>query len=340
MNSRALRTRLAAAPLVASLLAAAPGPVARAQADDRAPALAEHRARIVLRPSAALPGSRYALGDVADVDAPDRALRERLSALPIGALPRQGYADTVTRAQLQARVRSELRLDDLQWSGANEVRVRGLGQRIDFGALADAAALELARALDSLALRFTLRPVGGAHAVAVPAGAYELAARPPANPVPSRRMSVLVDVRVDGAVYTTVPVWFAVSAVRGALVARAPLRAGEPLRPEDFVLDDVDVTRVASAPLPAHAALGELRARRALEPGTPLAAGNVEARPAVVRDERVAVLVERGPVTIETQGVATADARLGELVRVQNTDSRQTFAARVVGPGRVLVGAR
>ena len=148
MNSRALRPRHLAAPLIAALLAAAPLAAAPsvAQADERsstpiaasvapaAPAAPgnDRRARIVLKASAALPGSAYTLGDIADVESPDAALRERLSALPIGALPRQGYADTVTRARLQARVRGEPRLDDVQWSGA--ARCRGRSAREFIGA--------------------------------------------------------------------------------------------------------------------------------------------------------------------------------------------------------------
>ena len=53
-----------------------------------------------------------------------------------------------------------------------------------------------------------------------------------------------------------------------------------------------------------------------------------------------AVRVVQGAVTIETTGRALADARLGEVTRVRNTSTNESYAARVVGDGVVLVSAR
>ena len=156
----------------------------------------------------------------------------------------------------------------------------------------------------------------------------------------AQRMSALVDVSVGGEIYTTVPVWFAVRATRSALLARVPLRPGEALRAEDFQVQAVDVAMQSSAVLPGDAALGGMRLRRGLEPGAVLSAAQVEARPPVARDERVAVRVVRGTVTIETTAQALADARLGEMTRVRNMSTNESYSARVVGDGVVLVSAR
>jgi flagella basal body P-ring formation protein FlgA len=71
-----------------------------------------------------------------------------------------------------------------------------------------------------------------------------------------------------------------------------------------------------------------------------LAAAHVEARPSVTKSEQVAVRVVQGAVTIETVGTALADARVGELIKVKNTNTNESYTARVVAAGAVVVSAR
>lgn len=295
---------------------------------------------VSLRAAADLPGAHYTLGDIADIDSADAALRRRLAAIAIGAVPRLGYAESVSRAQVEALVRQEIAASGLAWRGAPEVRIRGRGQKVAAEALFDAAVRALHAALSGQYDAIELRPVNGYAGIGAPAGALQLEARVPAPQRLAGRMSALVDVSVDGEFYTTVPVWFAVRATRPALLARVPLRPGAALRAEDFQVATVDVAANAAAALGRNAALDGLRLRRGLEPGVALNAGHVEARPPVARDEKVAVRVVQGAVTIETTGRALADARLGEVTRVRNTSTNESYAARVVGDGVVLVSAR
>ncbi len=211
-----------------------------------ATAYADAPVRIDLHSSAALAGTHYTLGDVADVDAADAGLRQRLVALTIGAVPRQGYTETISRSQIEAFVRQQVRLADTEWNGASEVRIHGQGQHIAAEELADIAARTLGAALEAQSVAIDLQPVGHRDGFNVPAGILAVEARLPAQQALAKRMSVLVDVRVDGQIYTTIPIWFAVRATRQALVARVALRPGEPLRAQDFALQSIDVTGSAS----------------------------------------------------------------------------------------------
>src|SRR5256885_1209 len=82
-------------------------------------ALAAHAApvRIALRPTVALPGTTYALGDIADIESTDAALSKRLAGIQIGMLPRQAYTDSAARHQIEAIVRQQVMLADVEWSG-------------------------------------------------------------------------------------------------------------------------------------------------------------------------------------------------------------------------------
>jgi flagella basal body P-ring formation protein FlgA len=318
---RAIALTCACAPLALSAAAAADVP----------------DVRIALRANAAVAGVEAKLGDLADIGVDDPALAAELGAVVVAAVPRQGYTEVFTREQVASRVRQHVATERIEWSGAAQVRVRGLGQQIPLEQLSDAAVRALSHALAGQYATLSLKPLAKVSAITVPAGAVELQARMPAAQRLAPRMSALVEVRIDGQLYTTVPVWFAVRATQNALDAREALGPGTGLAQSAFDIVPVDVTKLAT--VPADAALAGLQLRRPLQPGQPLSANLVERRPAVARDARVAVRVVAGAVTIETTGVALSDARLGEAVQVRNPRSQEAFAARVVGEGVVQVGA-
>jgi flagella basal body P-ring formation protein FlgA len=293
-----------------------------------------------LRNAADLPGTRYTLGDIADIATTDAALKERLASISIGAVPRQGYADTISRAQVETLVRQQVSPATIEWRGAAVVKVRGRGQRLETDKLADVAAQALFVELNKEFEAITMQPLRGSQGMNVPAGMVRLTARVPLLQPVTRRMSALVDVSIDGEVYTTVPVWFAVHASRPALLARSSLRTGDALRGEDFQVEMVDVAATGAPALAADAAIAQMRLRRGIEPGTVLRAAHVEARPSVARDQEVVVQVVNGTVTIETRGRALSDARIGDLVKVRSTSTSEAYSARVISDGVVLVSAR
>src|SRR5262245_30428537 len=80
---------------------------------------------VTLRPSAEVPGTRYALGDIADIETADAQLKRRLVGVPVGVAPRQGYTETFSRADVEAVVRSQVAPEAVEWRGASSVRIRG-----------------------------------------------------------------------------------------------------------------------------------------------------------------------------------------------------------------------
>lgn len=184
------------------------------------------------------------------------------------------------------------------------------------------------------------RPVGPIDALAAPAGAIALQARVPEGTTLARRMVVNVDVVVDARHWRTLPVWFAVQAWRPVWVARAPLIPGQSAGAESFYAERREVTAFASPPLLADRPLDGLRLRSAMTAGAVLTAAQVEPRPAVARNQSVDVRVNAGPVELQTVGMALGDARIGELVRVLNPMSNESYAARVVANGLVVAGDR
>jgi flagella basal body P-ring formation protein FlgA len=300
------------------------------------------RASVKLFAQVELAGAGYTLGDVSAIDSADALLAYRLAQTRLGVTPRMGYSETVQRRRIVAVVeRSDPALRGaLSWSGAEAVTVRGRGQEIGAHVLIEAAKQALVDALAPVSASIEVQPAGQLSNLRAPGDSVRISARAPDKPVPSRRMCVWVDVRIDGNDYRSVPVWFRVKATRPAWVARVPLRAGEPLRAADFAAEPIDLTEFESAPVPTTERIEQLRLRHPLNAGRPLLAAHVEQRPAVARNQSVEVKLVSGSIQLETAGIALGDARVGEVVKVRNPANNQSFGATVVADGKVLIQAR
>jgi flagella basal body P-ring formation protein FlgA len=83
--------------------------------------------------------------------------------------------------------------------------------------------------------------------------------------------------------------------------------------------------------------MARMRTHHILTVGRVVLKEDLEEIPQVLRGQEVTVEVKHGAVEIETSAVALREARLGEPVTLQNPTSHMTYAARVVGQGRVAV---
>jgi hypothetical protein len=113
------------------------------------------------------------------------------------------------------------------------------------------------------------------------------------------------------------------------LKSRAPTQIGDGTRAT--VWTDVIVEGRHYQSIPLHFWV------RATEPIAPAPERGTARAAGVVRNQPVAVRIAVGAVRLETTAVAIRDGRPGEVIRVRNSMSNQTYPARVAGPGVVEV---
>ena len=132
-------------------------------------------------------------------------------------------------------------------------------------------------------------------------------------------------------------IWFAVSGQQPMLIASSEIRALEPLAPGLSAYERRDAMSFACDPVPSPEALEGMRARSRIPRGAVLCMDSIERRPAVGRGEQVTVVSTYGAVTITGRAVAQEDGSLGQLLRVKNASSGETYAAAVTGEREVTV---
>jgi len=115
---------------------------------------------------------------------------------------------------------------------------------------------------------------------------------------------------------------------RGSLIARHQVRVREMLVDGDagFVVDDTALV------------VGQV-ASRTLRPGEMVTAGAVQAALAVRRRAVVDVVYVRNGVRINFAAKALEEGSVGDVIEIEHQDTREAFAAEVIGENRVRVGA-
>lgn len=169
--------------------------------------------------------------------------------------------------------------------------------------------------------------------------------------------SVLLDARIVQAVARRAGLDWANAeglkriVVRGGSAAGAPaaargnvevltyarsLAAGEVVQPQDLVWAKA-AAAPADAPSDAEQVIG-LAARRPLRAGAAVSGRDVAAAQVVKAGELITVTYEDAGISLSLQARALSAGAAGDLINVQNTLSKKTVQAVVIGPGQAVVG--
>ena len=306
----------------------------------QAPAPADERPLVRLAPLAhvRVDADRVTLRDVVTVVQDDGDVAERLLALDLGPAPRVGQVAHLQQSQLADwlstwRPGASVRV---QWSGPDGVEVERASQTLSEQDLDDLGRDELDAWLRKRSDTHAIELARAIEPVTVPTGRVSLSVRPlPRINTLSTHATIWIDVSVGGHFQRSVNVDYRVQAFRTAWTAAEELERGQELDVTRLTQAQVDVAQL-SGPLWTDSP-DRVRMRRAVHRGEALTTLDVEARPDVVRGERVEVVSHAGELSIEVQAEALQDGRAGQDVLVRIASSRSPVIARVLKPGLVEI---
>lgn len=294
--------------------------------------------RIELRGEATVEGARTMLTDIAVVRAGSVQLQREAETIDVGPAPMVGQPAAFLRTEVEAIARRRLsRLAcTLQFSGPGSVKILRASQAVDARKIAESAVAALALRFTGEQGRLELTPMPVAGLIEAPLGSLTLATRDTAPASVKPRMTVWVDVLVDGHVYRSVAVGIVVKLFRDVLVARRALRLGDTLDARDVEATLMDVAGLPEV-FPAAAPFAQQhRMVQAINAGEVLLRKHVPATSMVLRGDVVRLLSGGGSVTVETVATALDSAAVGSNVAVQGTHGERVIG-RVISSTLVQV---
>lgn len=274
------------------------------------------------------------LGDIVD------GVPAAFAATPLFRAPRLGETGTIQTARI-IEAASALGVTGIDTGGLVQVVVTRLARRIHAAEVEAAVAAKLRErvGLDprSISLVFDGTPPSLVLPIEI-SGAVNV---DDVNYDPrGRRLSATLAVSApDGSQRR--PFRISAAVVETAEVAVLSRGVG---RNEAIGASDLTIERRPRESVPADAlneasdAIGRI-ARRALGPGSMVRSADVTRPEIVARGEMVTIVYEMPGMTLTARGKAMEAGGAGDVVPVQNPQSKRTIQATVVSPGRVSVTA-
>lgn len=304
------------------------------------PALASAGVTVRVAPEATVQGNEISLGDVATVQG-DEPLARRLRKLVVGPAPLPGASQRLDPGYLRLRLsEAQLEPSKVHLVIPDEVLVTRAFQVLTGQAMVDAASHEVRQRLAAQpgargpwAVVVASRPAD----LRIPAGTVELVAQVQGDPATQSSLGATVAIKVDGRAFQTVPLGLRVGRYQDVVVAARPLDPRSPITAGDLRIEPRASTEIPDGALSSLPDLADLDVTRPLREGEALTAALVRHRVLVKRGELVTLLLEGPGFRIVAQGVASADARRGETIKVVNATSKREAVGKVDGPGVVRV---
>jgi len=285
---------------------------------------------------ATVQGAAVTVGDVADCLG-NEVICDALVSREVAKAPDPGTGLALAASQVEKAIRRLLPPENqLELIGAAVVTVARLGQEItadDILAKIDSYLREQAARWPEAEIRFA--PAERPLPFALPMGetTWEII---PANPglLGSPRIAVLI--KVDGKVRKNLSIAGKLEVMAPVAVAKAPLAKDSLLSPEQFTVEKRDISNL-DAPVTNPAEVAGLKLARALKTGDPLVSRAMLTPPVVHRGDMVKMVVRQGGLLLTAAGVAQSDGTMGQIIRVENSNSKKIVRGQVRGPGIVEV---
>jgi flagella basal body P-ring formation protein FlgA len=284
---------------------------------------------------AVVAGPRIMLGDIAAIRHAGENT-EAIARLPVASSPPPGKTKDLYTVSVINSLRNQAETADIDWQGSPTIVVERKGNRISRKQIEAILGQYLQENRDKLPkAEIHLTVQRAPEELIFPVGALSWKVMP-SRPDILGSTSFSISFAVDGQAVGNCVIRGRLKVLGEVAVAAMPLRKGDLLAARSVRLAKQDLADLKD-PYPAlDQVLGKEMART-VNSGTILDQGNVVA-PAVVKEgDMVKIVARKGALQITASGLARADGRQGERIRVKNIGTNKLVYCRVDGPGMVSV---
>ncbi|MHC4945806.1 MAG: flagellar basal body P-ring formation chaperone FlgA, partial [Planctomycetota bacterium] len=280
------------------------------------------------------------LKDVALIKDADEAASAQLGYLSLGMAPSPGYTRYIARETITARLMNQgFEADALEIQGAEGVLVKVESVQISGEELLQWGREFLDGQLADLEGDFVVETDRIPLDLLVPAGRGLASFDVKWHNVPRSRGNVSLDlqVKVDGELYTTVSLRFKVRHFAPVLVATREIQIDERFTNANSMVVRTEITQVKGNLARSHETMASYLCRRKVASGSVIRIESGYLPDLVERGSAVKITVRKGGLSIRSRGVARQAGALGDTVEIMNPDSGRTFRSVVTGLNEVVV---
>ncbi|MCG8313063.1 MAG: flagellar basal body P-ring formation chaperone FlgA [Pseudomonadales bacterium] len=280
------------------------------------------------------------LGSIAKLKSNNQSLISKVSRVVLGNIPRAGASLTINREAISGRLqRVDSTLSDrLIWKGSQKVKINSNYKSYTKESYTQKAEKYLNRVLSKRYFDVSTKLVGQYKDLQLPSGEVSVNIELGNKDRVSKRMSVWVDVNVENKHYTSIPVWFDVTAMDEVLELVSAQSASTNLQEHMLKPSIRNVALVSGIPETNITSVLGYRIVRDLPKGAVLTKSVLEEVPDVVKGQKVRVQANVGRVTLFAVARALQDGNRGDSIRVERLDGKDSYLAKVLDSGLAIVG--
>jgi len=295
---------------------------------------------IELKSKAEVKGPWIYLMDLGRIQTACPQLLSQLKSLKVAKAPLPGSSRVLDRNYLRARLGQKgINLSHLTLRGAEQIKVLTLFAKVEGRQLIEVAKEFAKKNLPWGEENLEIKVVGRPRDLIIPAGKAELRAKKTlgAGLSLSGFIPVPIEVVVEGRVYRTVKVNLKVKVFQKVLISKKIIRKGEEIKKEDVGERITDISCLSKDVILDLNQIKGRCARRTIRANTILKEDLFEIPAVISRGEQVTIIAALGNLQIATLGRAKEEGRVGEVIRVENIETKKELQAKVIGERRVEV---
>ena len=285
---------------------------------------------IVLPAKSEVHGTEIQLGEIAEVSSTDAALVESLESYTLGYAPAPGFSRVLRRDNLGYQLRTAFPNVTFTFQGAGASRVEPVTETVLSQSIEKAASDKLNELLAGKDAEVKLAQSIADVVIAAGDRAHELKADWSQRDVRPGRVSMPVQVIVDGELYRTLWTSWDVDFFTSVPLLIQDVQAGEDLTPAMFKVGRLRASKVPLSGLASISSLSEAKSTRALKAGAILTKSDIIRKPLILRGDTVSLEVRKGGVSARVTAIAKQAGYRGDRISVVVTETKREISALVV----------
>ncbi len=277
------------------------------------------------------------LSEIAHVKG-DNQFREEINNIYLGQAPLPGYQRVIYRDEVIYALQDKgINIADIKLNIPYQFTVISDYKRLTVNKLTDFGKERILENLSYPAERVEIDVINPPQEIMIPYGDLEFKVGELNYTNLVGRATIPIEIIVNKKTYKRVYIQYKISVLKEVLIANSRIERGAFIDNSLFRVKEQWVSGVNKQLLAADINLEGKRMKVTIDANRALRKGMIETPPLVDRWQEVQIIARIGDVEVSTVGKALQPGHLGDVVKVQNLNSRQEVMAKVIAKDTVEV---